>query len=118
MDTITLRRDGRKDLRFVGEQLAKVSTRFVSGQEQSRWVELGLYNAAEGSYVVSEVSRTLWQGETDSYRATVCGDVGEVYDALYNHHHDTLSRAAKKLLNKAAEEDQAFEKVVVEELGE
>jgi hypothetical protein len=67
-----VRRDDAADIRFDGEQLARVNNHSHDGQRSNRWLVLELYRTAGGSLVCQRIGRTIWQGERDRYEGAVC----------------------------------------------
>lgn len=94
MDRYEVRRDGARDLRFHGEQIAYASTRRHEGPGSNRWQELTLYRTRAGKLVASKVGRTIWQDEVDRHEAVV-GDVAVIQSFL------GYSDAAKEIYTKA-----------------
>lgn len=82
METFTLTNDDGRDVRFTGEIIAEASSRRHTGNSQSRWTELTLYRTASGKFVCYEVGRTMWQGERNRHKVTVCTDHEGVIDAF------------------------------------
>jgi len=82
MDQVTLTRDGKRDLRFVGDMLAEAGGKWRNGREQTRWTELTLYRTAAGKLVLHRQYRTLWQGEENGSSAEVYADAKSLVEAL------------------------------------
>jgi len=90
METFTLQRDNKPDLRFSGERIGSASstdeqaiTSSYSGQT-GRWAELELYKTEGGRYVCHMIGRTRWQGERDRHSGRVCDSEAEV-GAFFGH---------------------------------
>lgn len=64
-------RDGARDLRFNGEQLATVQSEWTHG----RRLTLALYRTDSGRYVCERIGSTQWQGEHDRHESAVCDTV-------------------------------------------
>lgn len=115
-----VKRDGKKDLRFFGEQLAEVSSQWVGKEQRDRWTEIEVYRTDKGPYVVSIVRRSRNELEQDSYSAFICPSAREVPEALEQDDPAVgdkfLSRLAKKALSDAAREDPEIEKAMFEEI--
>lgn len=84
METITLRRDDARDLRFTGELVAEVTDRGRGPDERQRWRELSLYRTAGGKLVCADVRRSVWQceGEHDRFAVHIADDEAGIVDAL------------------------------------
>lgn len=95
METITVRRDDGRDLRFQGELVAEASSQSCEGDSQNRWCELMLYRTAGGKFVGAEIGRTRWQGETTRFSAEVCKDEDAVFEFF------GLGRLSKELYSRA-----------------
>jgi hypothetical protein len=85
METITVRRNDARDLKFTGELLASAesSANNASGNYSGsvgRWTELNLYQTKAGKYVCQRIGYTQWQGERHGYEAEVCGSAEAVFD--------------------------------------
>ena len=99
--TYTLRRDGARDLRFTGELIASASSWHHQGPRNTRWTELRLYLLDDGRHVLETVGRTLWEGETDRYRADVAGADPEAVIETVEHEDGRLGRLGRDLLLEA-----------------
>lgn len=75
---ITIERDNDRDLTFVGEELAQVSSADPYGNNGGRWTVLKLFKTRGGKYVCQSIGRTQWQGERDRYAAEVCDTEAQV----------------------------------------
>ncbi len=114
-----VKRDGQKNLRFTGEEIVWVTGQKVSGPGQNRWCELTLYKTDKGQYVVYEVYKTAWQGESNRYTATICDTPKEVYNALlgdYGGDGPILTDLAKDLLEQAGLVDKDLQGLMVEDI--
>ena len=118
MKEFILKRDGEKDLRFKGEELAWVTGQTVDGPGQNRWNELTLYKAENGKYIVYDVYRTQWQGENDCYRVTVCDNPEAVFEALEQEGPEGsfITDLAKDLIDMAAAQDESLQGILIEDL--
>ena len=79
MEQITLYRDGKRNLRFVGELIREESTR---GIDDNRWTELSLYVTKGGRYVAARSRISQWQGEEDFFEAESFGSARELQEWL------------------------------------
>ena len=108
----TIRRDGDKDLTFNGLRLGSGSDHESNGSQDSRWSEIDIYRTDSGKYVVAQVYRTQWQGESESHHAEVCESAAEVLGLLELEEDEEgpggISNMAKEALEAAAENDSAF----------
>lgn len=77
MDTITVLRDNKPNIRFSGEELAE-ATSYHAHNNDTRWTELALYYTKGGKYICERVDLTRWQGERDRYSAAICDTMDEV----------------------------------------
>ena len=119
MQEFIVGRDGMKDLRFTGEMLANVSNRWLAGREQTRWTEITAYKTESGKYVIAWEFITLWQGEMNTCKATVCGMVSEVVAELMDNDSNGeayFSDLSKKLLNELAQSDNSFKELLYDEI--
>lgn len=103
-DTITLTRDNAPDIRFEGDLIVSVrsSPNNASGSysgSPGRWTTLRLYLSKGGRYVCHRIEHTIWEGDTDSYSATVC-DTDEQVIKFFGH-----GWLAKELYEKAGIDD-------------
>jgi len=76
--TITLERDNDRSLRFTGKLLAEVRSEEKSGY----WCELKLYVTASDAWVAQEIGRTIWEGRSDRFKASVCKTDAELIEYL------------------------------------
>ncbi|MBN2493911.1 MAG: hypothetical protein JXR96_04905 [Deltaproteobacteria bacterium] len=109
--THTLRRDGKRSLRFEGELLAECSSKSHTGPNQNRWTEIDIYQTKAGKHVVQIVRRTCWQGEHDTYQAELCEEPEDVYRFLVDAEDGLLTDLAKQALKEAGLDDLTFETV-------
>ena len=72
-EKITVQRDNKSNLSFIGNSLGSASS-FDNNDQSDRWTELELYESVAGSYVCSEICRTIHDGERDRFRASVRSD--------------------------------------------
>lgn len=83
MEQFIVKRDGERDLKFVGEKIASVSSSSNNASSSysgstGRWTELTLYRTKGGKYVCQQIGRTCWQGEKDRYSGLVCETADKV----------------------------------------
>lgn len=81
--TIIVERNGDRDIRFVGELIAEVSSSAnnASGDysgSTGRWSELRLYRSRGGKLICEQIGHTQWQGEHTRYSGAVCSTDAEV----------------------------------------
>lgn len=112
MEKIRLHRDNQKDLVFNGEEIASTSSKWISGQDQTRWTEYTLYRTAGGKYVLQRVYITRWQGESGSEEAEIFDDA----DALGEHIGGEISNTEYALIAEAAKKCPELESLIVEEI--
>lgn len=90
MEEIIIRRDNDRDIKFIGERIAKAASSddkaFGSSYSGStgRWTELNLYQTQSGRYICQTIGCTRWQGEHDRYSARICDTLDEVI-AYFGH---------------------------------
>ena len=105
METYKVKRDGKRDLRFVGQRVAYATSQTHRGDTQNRWDEYTLYRTATGKFVLQMEYFTCWQGESGSDRAVVCDSEQEVILALESvdpcNGESFLLDLAKELLEEA-----------------
>ena len=65
-------------LEFDGELLGSSS----SSSDKPRWMDVNIYGAASGRYVVQKIGRTSLAGERDYYSAHVVDDAPSLITAL------------------------------------
>lgn len=85
MKQYTVKRDGERDIKFTGEQIAAASSsdNNASGSysgSPGRWTELSLYRTQAGKYICEQIGRTCWEGEKDRFSAEVCETVDQVVE--------------------------------------
>jgi EXLDI family protein len=98
MELVKLHRDHDKDVMFMGERLAKVSSR---RSDSTRWTEIRLYRTSAGNYVASIVGRTTWEDEQQRYSVALVGsDADKLINALRDE-HGQLGWLAKEALIQA-----------------
>lgn len=102
MDQITLERDGKGPLQFVGYELSFVTTRT---EHKPRWTELRLWAVEESDalWVVETIGRSTVEGETDRRDATACYTPEEVKACLSKR--GGLTAPGYHLLQYACDED-------------
>ena len=113
-----LTRDGERDLVVTGDLIGEASSHSVQGPAQNRWIEVRIYKAASGSYVVEVEGRTQYLRETDRHAATVCPGAEGVLAALEDGtgHGEGMSATAVEALSKAAAADPALAALECEEV--
>ena len=79
-EKITVQRDNNSSLSFDGTLLGSASSLDNNNQSGGRWTELELYESAAGSYVCSEICRTIHDDEHDKFRASVRGNTERVIE--------------------------------------
>ena len=67
-----------QSLEFDGELLGSAS----SSSDNPRWMDVNIYGAANGRYVVQKIGRTSLAGERDYYSAHVVDDAPSLITAL------------------------------------
>ncbi|HEY8159123.1 MAG TPA: hypothetical protein VIF10_10525 [Methylobacter sp.] len=107
METIVVRRDNERNIKFTGECIASVSSsdnKACSGYSGivGRWTELAVYRTKAGKYICEQKDYTRWQGEQDSYQGAICESADQVVEFFGN---DWLA----KELYESAEIDDAVE---------
>lgn len=65
-------------LEFDGELLGSAS----SSSDKPRWMDVNIYGAADGRYIVQKIGRTSLVGERDYYSAHVVDDAPSLITAL------------------------------------
>lgn len=124
MEKFRLENDGARDVAFAGVKLSEESDHSYQGPRQNRWLEVRIYRTATGRYVVEQVGRTCWQGESDRHAVTICADAAAVLAALGgnddrddDYHDRGISAVARDALAAAGEKDPALAAVAVEEVA-
>lgn len=113
--TVTISRDGQKDLEFEGIELASSSDWKQQGPNNSRFSRFGLYRTEGGKYVIHRENISHWAGEEND-------SIAEIFDSAaalvadgeneYGGYADTF----KALILEAAEKDEAFKGLMTERL--
>jgi len=93
MKEIRVRRDGLRDLSFLGKELSWASTQ--EDNRDSRWEEYHLYQTKGGKYVIAREYYTLWQGETNHYEGWIGETLRQVFQKAFDLKNP--SRIAKEL---------------------
>ena len=74
MEEIKLKRTGQLPLAFVGEEIKRVSGKWVAGKDQNRYHEITLYRTETSKrYVLAITYHTQWQGEEDQHDVLILG---------------------------------------------
>ena len=73
-EKITVQRDNESNYIFTGTLLGSASSLDNNNQSGGRWTELELYESTAGSYICSEICRTIHDDERDRFRASVRSD--------------------------------------------
>ena len=81
-DIIIVERDDNTDLRFLGAEIAHVTSEKPDGPSSKRWTELTLYKTDSGKYVVHKVGVSLLDGENDKHSGFVCDTTADVVAEL------------------------------------
>jgi len=81
MKEIVVKRDGERDLAFVGRLIASESTRT---NNSSRWNDYSVYKTKSGKYVFSDRFHSMWEGEDDLANAGVYNSLEELFKFLEN----------------------------------
>jgi len=118
MKEITVRRDGDRDLEFIGVELGSGSfgTGGTSGYscDWNRGTDVTIYRTQGGRYVVAVRQWSCWQGERDAHRATACDTAADVLAWLIEDAGGQLGRASKEALEAAAASDEDLAAVLTE----
>lgn len=83
MENITIYRSNARNIRFIGEKIASVSSspnnscQDYSG-DTGYWTSLRLYQTARGVMVCEKIEHTQWIGEKDYHSGSICKNIEEV----------------------------------------
>ncbi len=114
MEEIIVKRDGKRDLKFKGEQLVSSSDRWEGGKENTRWSVITIYQTESGKFIIAWEYVTLWQGESCGYRADICETPEDVINELVpNGDYYDL---AKEIIGELAAKDERFKVFQYEEV--
>lgn len=85
METITVKRDDQRDVKFTGELVGvAASSADRASQNYSgstgRWAKLALYRTKGGTYVCERIEYTRWQGEQTGHSGAVCENEEQVVE--------------------------------------
>lgn len=119
MDRIRVKRDGAKDLAFVGELIGEAS-HGGPGEYVSDWqrgTEVSLYLTREGRLVTAVRQWTIWQEEADAHRAAVHDTPQAAYDWLVRDCGGTLGHASKECWEEACKHCGLLAGLDVEEVA-
>jgi len=92
----TLRNDGKRDVQFNGEHVARVSSERA---DADRWTEINIYRTVQGSLITQVRGCTRVDGETNRSVVHVCGTNADVIAVLTRD--GNLSRLARQALDVA-----------------
>lgn len=84
-NTIALRNDGTRDVRFKGVQLGKAFTSPDHAKPDfsgdfGRWHRVELYRTDSGGYIVQRIHFTQWGNENNAYEVVMLDDEQAVID--------------------------------------
>lgn len=106
MEKITLKRNGREDLVFLGEQLVAIDDRELMGVTPNWW-ELSLYRTDTKKYVLASTFHLNYPYRRKMYGAVCFNDPQGVREYLVNECNGPVM-IAEALLSRAARRDSAF----------
>lgn len=101
-------RNDKVFLEFQGELVAESASN-EADDERERWIEFRLYRTREGRYILAREGHSRIASEITRYFACVCEEPEGVRQTLYLEDGDGalyLTNVAKKLLERAAREDE------------
>lgn len=97
-----LKRDGQRNLSFVGSLLSEASSWAPYGSNQNRWEELALYRTKAGKLVLGYVYNTAWEGEDEEYKVFVANSIEELIKKYQlSSECDGIPNILKEVLEKA-----------------
>jgi hypothetical protein len=87
MNIYTIKRTGRKPVKFSGNLLSEVGGSYFNGQQLNRYHRLRLYKTMSKRYVLEIKYQTCWEGEFDYSEVEVFADSQEIgyFLETYNH---------------------------------
>jgi len=109
----TIKRDGDRDLEFLGRILGTSSMKTDTG----RGTDVGIFQTEGGKYIVSVHQWTQWENERDLHRAGVCDGPQAVLDWLLDDCGGNLGPASKEAIEAAAAWNEGLASVAVEKVG-
>jgi len=119
MDRIRVKRDGARDLAFVG-QLIGEGSHGTPGEFASDWqraTEVSIYLTNKGKLVTAVRQWSQWEHEADVYRAAVHDHPQDAYQWLVRDCGGTLGRASKDAWELACESCPLLAGLDVEEVA-
>jgi hypothetical protein len=96
---VTLKRSGKRPLKFVGERIASASTSSNQGHpdfsgETGISHEARVYRTGDNRYVLEYIIFNAWQGQEDSYRVHVADGLEPILEII----EELPARVANQLL--------------------
>jgi hypothetical protein len=113
--TITVRRDGEKDLRFEGVELGwSTSARgdAPNADKVHRWKEYHLYRTKAGNYVCQKTYLTERAGEVDRYEVRIIEKGDQPVWFSYEDDSMSLDRPSEAMIDMAGQQPASAEERV------
>lgn len=107
MQDYTIKRTGLPPIKFNGELIGSGSTEIEHGNRANRWTEVEIYKTKGGKFIASVGRLTIWQGESDHYKAASFEKATDVIEWLKGE-GGTLGKASQTAVEKAVQADPSF----------
>lgn len=100
---IVLVRNGDRNLRFQGKEIASASTWKHYGPDQNRFTNLTVYQTKGGKYVLRNEYVTRWQGENGTSQADIYESIEDLMDSVIGN-EEYLTEDGKPFIPNLAKE--------------
>jgi len=94
METVTLNRTQKRQLSFLGEEIAHLNTKRF---DDTRWTKCSVYKLINGEFAVGIAEVTQWQGERDRFTAETFKSLEELITFLEENFPRVAEEIAFKL---------------------
>lgn len=113
MQDYQIKRTGLPPIKFSGEVIGSGSTEIEHGNRSNRWTEVEIYKTKGGKFVATVGHLTIWQGESDHYKAQSFEKASDAIEWLKGE-GGTLGKASQSAVEKAVQNDPSFAEAWVE----
>ena len=115
MQTVSLKRNGKEDLVFIGELLVSLDDREVMGVTPNWW-ELKLYKTSVGKFILSSTFHINYPTRKTLHGALSFTEAEHIQHYLVNECNGP-TKIAEEFINRAAKRDNAFRELTGRQKG-
>lgn len=78
METIIVKRDNERDIKFIGKKIASVASYENDPGSIGHWNKLFLYRTKGGKYICEKFDCTVWGEEKIRREGCICGAINQI----------------------------------------